>query len=124
MEALLWGSGILVMTLLLWKVLKVVVGVGVPLEISGRALLIRELADRGVNARMLPTAMLDELVDHATHIAKFRHGDNAVLVKSEAVEIIEYIADMLCVWIESADNEIFHDEMGRPPIVEIFARYL
>ena len=101
------------------------IGYVTPVEVSGRALFRRKLADFGVDPNPIPEGCLNELADQATDIAK-KAARLTGNLQTKVLTQIEGQAGLIAELLKTREERYFQDTVGpdfRARITPILDRY-
>ena len=102
----------LVGVFVLWHLLKVSLGMFLPLETTGRAYLVQQLKQMGIR-HLVPDACLEECFTRSFDFANVVAGlSKSRHVRDELINQLDLLASMLGVWIHGTED------FAKPEFVE------
>jgi len=106
-----------------WWALRVSVGMLLPIEKSASQYFLQLTKKMGIN-QVIPAALADECVNESISSARWSaklHKREDNFIRMETVKKLEFYADMLRLWIRSADS--FDDSSYKQHYKELFERH-
>lgn len=121
MQTFAYSVGILIVLAILWFVFKVLLGVYLPLEVTGRAYLQQLLKQMDLHGLVPPNCVEEcaaESAKFSRQMARFSGKSNTA--RTELVSSIELWADMLRIWIRGSEKL---DSPERHIYRDVFTKY-
>ena len=123
MQTILYLILALVVVFAAWWVLKVSLGIFLPLEHTARAYFVRLLGQMDIS-QVIPASCVDECVAESIRAVRLEAkllGRDRNYIRAETVKQLEFRADMLRFWIRGGDN--FSDSPWKSQYKAMFERH-
>ena len=102
---------------ILFFILKLLLGIFVPIEITARKLFDKTLLNKGIDWRCLKPEVKKEISILCIKIAELKDPNKGVKFKSDVVEQIENSSTVIAEYIITGDRNC------KGPIIDIFNKY-
>ena len=89
MDAIWWVVILVIVVPIVWFVFKAVVGATVKPEVSGKHFLKQRLQQMDVNAKLIPDAGLEELVQNSLGVAEWMKMSNGGTLRTHLVDALD-----------------------------------